>query len=109
MQRDDLLQHWTSAWTGGLWAAPWSKGLEDLTPQQAAWQPTSIKGEHRHSIWQIVNHMIFWREHDLQLLAGKKISNEEKQRLTFQPTPEPAEATPGNWRATVERFAQTHQ
>src|SRR5437870_7844591 len=56
MQRDDFLKLWTSAWTGGLWAAPWSKALDDLTPQEAAWQPTSLKGEHRHSIWQIVNH-----------------------------------------------------
>src|SRR5437762_4983574 len=99
MQRDDLLQHWTSAWTGGLWAAAWSKALADLSPQQAAWQPTSLKGEHRHSIWQIVNHMIFWREHDRRLLAGEKMSAEEKQQRNFEPTPDAAEATIQNWEA----------
>jgi hypothetical protein len=104
MTREALLQHWNSAWTGGLWAAPWSKVLDDLTPQQAAWQPTSSKSEKKHSIWQIVNHMIFWREHDLRSFAGDKPTAEEKKRRNFEPTPDPKSA---NWELTKSHFAQT--
>ena len=106
MNRDDLLRQWNDAWTGGLWAAPWGKALEDLTPQQAAWEPESVNGDKRHSIWQIVNHMIFWREHDIRSFAGDKPTAEEKQRRNFEPTPAP---TPAAWQATRQRFAQTQQ
>jgi uncharacterized damage-inducible protein DinB len=103
MHREDLLKHWNDAWTNGLWAAPWSKAIDDLTPAQAAWTPAPG----RHSIWQIVNHMIFWREHDLALLKAQKMSSEEKERRNFEPTPSPA--SDAAWRETKKRFAQTHQ
>src|SRR5437867_13313602 len=103
MNRHDLRQHWNDAWTGGLWAAPWNKMLDDLTPQQAAWEPKSLDGTPRHSIWQIVNHMIFWREHDLHTFAGDKPTTEEKQRRNFEPTPE---ATQQNWDAAKNHFAK---
>ena len=100
MQREDLLSHWDKAWTQGLWAAPWSKVLEGLTPQQAAWSPAP----NRHSIWQIVNHMIFWREHDLRTFAGDKPSADENQRRNFEPNPAP---TSENWETTKTHFAKT--
>ena len=100
MQREDLLSLWDKAWTDGLWAAPWSKALEGLTPQQAAWSPAP----NRHSIWQIVNHMIFWREHDLRTFAGDKPSAEEQQRRNFEPTPAP---TAEQWESTKKHFATT--
>jgi uncharacterized damage-inducible protein DinB len=104
MQRGDVLKHWNDAWKDGLWAAPWGKMLNDLTPQQAAWVPTSIDGATRHSIWQIVNHMIFWREHDLRTFKGDKPSPEEKKNRNFEPTPEP---TAANWETTKQHFAKT--
>jgi uncharacterized damage-inducible protein DinB len=103
MNRDDLLKHWNEAWKDGLWAAAWSKALDDLTPAQAAWSPAPG----RHSIWQIVNHMIFWREHDLALLKGQKISSEEKGRRNFEPAPSPPSAAA--WDATREHFAHAQQ
>lgn len=106
MNRDDLLKLWNDAWTSGLWAAPWSRAFDDLTPHQAAWSPKSVNGEKRHSIWQIVNHMIFWREHDVRSLAGDKPTADEKQRRNFEPTPPPAAAA---WDATKSRFAETQQ
>src|SRR5262245_47472670 len=106
MNREDLLHKWNDAWTDGLWAAPWGKALEDLTPEQAAWAPQSVNGDKRHSIWQIVNHMIFWREHDIRAFAGDKPSAEEKKQRNFEPTPPP---TPAAWQATKNKFAQTQQ
>jgi hypothetical protein len=60
--RELVIKWWDEAWTEGLWAAAWSKSLNDLTPAQAAWRPPATVGGERHSIWQLVLHMIFWRE-----------------------------------------------
>ena len=72
MQRDELLKLWNDAWTEGLWAAAWGKAIDDLTPAQATWTPAPG----RHSIWQIVNHVIFWREHDQ--LTGPLIDDDPR-------------------------------
>lgn len=102
MQRDDLLKHWNDAWTGGLWAAPWSKAIDDLTPVQAAWSPS----QGRHSIWQIVNHMIFWRDDALRALTNTRAKELERERRNFEA---PAEISPKAWDAVKRRFAETQQ
>ena len=103
MHRDDVLKHWNEAWTTGLWAAPWSKAVDDLTPAQAAWTPAPG----RNSIWQIVNHMNFWREYDLRTFAGNKPAAEEIKQHNFDVPPSPP--TDQAWNATKQRFAQTQQ
>src|SRR6187549_87035 len=67
MDRELLTKWWGEAWDEGLWAAAWGKAIDGLTAKQAATQPAPG----RKSIWQIVNHMIFWRENHLAQLAGK--------------------------------------
>lgn len=82
------------------WHGPIEALLVDLTVEQAAWTPAPG----RHSIWQIVRHMIFWREYVLAQLRGL-------------PPPEPAT---GNWSAPPaahdaawqqekERYGRIHQ
>ncbi len=80
MDRDTLLRHWNEAWREGLWAAPWSRALEGLTPAQAAWRPQP----ERHCIWQCVNHMLFWREVALRRLRGEKVEQSERQRRNWE-------------------------
>jgi hypothetical protein len=99
---------WNDAWTEGLWAASWSKSIDGLTPEQAAWSPAAG----RHSIWQIVLHMVFWRENELRRFAtGQAPSADEVAKLNF---PEVTDVTPGAWdqararlRATQEKLAAT--
>ena len=80
MDRESLLTWWNEAWDKGLWAASWKRSLEGLTGKQAAWRPSPD----RHSIWQITEHMIFWREGQLRVArGGPKSSEEEVQRLNF--------------------------
>jgi len=117
VQRNDLLKHWNDAWTGGLWYAPWGKALDDLTPQQAAWSPATASASasaggaasqpKRHSVWQIVNHMIFWREHALRSLIGDKPSPQEVERRNFELPP--AKPTAEAWESTRRRFAEAQQ
>ncbi len=84
--RDALLKTWDDAWTDGLWYASWSKVLDDLTPQQVAWSPAPK----RHSIWQIIDHMLFWREAAVRRATGGKLSDEEANSRNYRATPPPA-------------------
>jgi len=103
MDRELLLKMWNDAWETGLWAAAWSKVLADLTPQQAAWKP----GPDRHSIWQIVAHMVFWRENELRRMAsGQAPTDDEIQRLNF---PAIQDVTAEAWPQTYQRFAGTQR
>lgn len=104
MDRGWFLKQWDDAWTEGLWTASWSKSVEDLTPAQAAWKPAPG----RHSIWQIVEHMIFWREDTLErLLTGRgSLPDDELQRRNF---PEPPETSKAAWEAALARFRQSHE
>jgi hypothetical protein len=103
MQRSDLLKFWNDAWTEGLWAAAWSKSIDGLSPQQAAWKPAAG----RHSIWQIVHHMLFWREDALARLTGKGAPSEDDvARLNFL---EPADLTDAAWNATRDRLRRSQE
>lgn len=42
---------------GWQWQPPLSTALDGLTAAQAAWKPSP----ERHSIWQIVRHLILWK------------------------------------------------
>lgn len=104
--RKHLATWWNDAWTAGLWAAAWSKSINDLTPAQAAWQPRDVNGKARHSIWQHISHMIFWREDALRRLTDPtKPSEEALARLNFPTNPDAT--SPGAsraWEDTRARF-----
>lgn len=101
-----LTQWWSDAWNEGLWAASWSKSIADLTPAQANWSPAPG----RKSIWQIVLHMVFWRENSLRRLApetlGQKPTAEEIERFNFPAITDTSETA---WSAARARFEETQQ
>lgn len=104
--RQLLASWWASAWSEGLWAAPWPKALEGLTPEQAAWQPRGPGDERRHSIWQHVLHMLFWREDALRRLTDAVPPTKELvASLNF---PEVADVSQPAWDATIARFKASH-
>lgn len=103
MDRRSLTKFWNDAWTEGLWAASWKKSVDRLTAEQAAWKPA----EARHSIWQMVSHMIFWRENELERIkTGKEPTKEQIERFNF---PEPAPTTKAAWEGTLRKFEETQQ
>lgn len=102
MKRSELAQWWDEAFNEGTWWAAWRLALEGLTAQEAAWQPAPG----RHSIWQIVNHMIHWHEYFVhRVRGGAPMDETELERLNWRPTPEVNEAS---WQNTRERFATSH-
>src|SRR5204862_118909 len=83
--------------------APWEKSVADLSPEQAAWKPSP----ERHSIWQIVLHINFWRENELRRTeTGEKPTAEQIARLNF---PEPGAVTPSAWDEARQRLVQTQE
>ncbi len=102
MQSINILHWWDAAWDEGLWYAPWSKAIDGLTAAQAAWSPAPG----RHSIWAILNHICFWREHALRTLRGDRPAPDEVERRNFE---SPDEITEPAWHATRQRFASLHE
>ena len=108
--RELAVKWWDEAWNEGLWAASWAKSLEGLTPEQAAWRPPAAPGAGvgpRHSIWQIVEHMVFWRETGLGRLEGG--GSPTKEELAAKNFPEPREVTAAAWEASRRRLLQTQE
>lgn len=98
IEQEALIELWDSAWREGLWAAPWSKALEGLTASQAAWKPHLG----RHSIWQNVHHLLFWRQVTLRLARGESRPDDAETR--HRNWEEPAETNEGAWRETVRQY-----
>ncbi len=94
---------WSEAWQTGLWAASWSASVAGLTPQQAAWKPASG----RNSIWQIVEHLMFWRGNAIRKSqTGQGPSDDAIRAGNF---PEPADVSEAAWRRIVERFEESQR
>lgn len=103
IERDDMIKGWDTAWQSGLWAAPWSRALEGLTAQQAAWKP----GPQRHSVWQSVYHLLFWRDVTLRQTRGEpRPDDAETERRNWE---EPTDMSPAAWQKMVGRYEASHQ
>jgi len=91
------------AWADGLWSASWSKSLEGLTAEQAAWSP----GEGRHSIWQLVLHMVYWRERHLRRIeTGQPQPDDDLATLNWPVLTGVSEPA---WAEARARFESTQQ
>lgn len=102
MDRALLAKCYRDFWSEGLWAAPWSKALVDLAPQQALFKPAAG----RKSIWQIVSHVTFWRDYHLDRLNGSgKLSDEQVMARQYA---EPDHPTPGDWSDAQTRLRASH-
>lgn len=106
MDREQVAKMWKEAWSDGLWYTPWGKAVEDLSPEQAAWQP--MPG--RHSIWQLVNHIVFWQDYTLRSARGQKPDRETFAReLEVRNWEGPAEITPAAWAEAKRRFQASYE
>jgi uncharacterized damage-inducible protein DinB len=101
MTRDELLKLWDDAWTEGLWAASWGRSIEGLTPEQAAWTPAPG----RHSIWQIVLHLCFWRDATLPRMRGQPGASDEAIARENYPTID--RVTAEAWAAARQRLRES--
>jgi hypothetical protein len=100
MDRSSFVKLYEDLWSNGLWAAPWSKAVADLSPQQAAWKPAA----ERKSAWQIVSHVTFWRNYFLQKLKNPdmKMPEEEILRQQWAVPDQPTDAAWSDARKNLE-------
>ena len=61
-----LIDHLEYTFEKEAWQPPLATAVQGLTAEQAAWKPSP----ERHSIWQIVRHVILWKRDVLQAWAG---------------------------------------
>jgi hypothetical protein len=99
--RSLVASFWNKAWSEGLWAASWSKSIDGLTPEQAAWTPAPG----RHSIWQIVLHMIFWRNNELRRFSGGPAPSAEE--VAAHNFPVVTDVSAAAWNETRARFRES--
>jgi uncharacterized damage-inducible protein DinB len=78
------------------WFVPVSDALAGLTAEQASWND----GDDNHSIWQIVNHLIFWNERWLMRFRGEVPPKMEGENSgTFS-----GAGSEGEWKKTVKKL-----
>jgi hypothetical protein len=96
-----LLDHLTYTFEKESWQPPLGQAVEGLTAAQAAWKPSPD----RHSIWQIVRHVILWKEGVLDAWGGNVPDYREFERADW------AEASGDDptWQADVRRLHDVTQ
>ncbi len=90
----------SDALTGRGAHAETAESLDGLTPEQAgAFVPGSP-----HTIFQTVNHLIYWHDFALAWLAGDKPATPEHAALSWPGTAVPADEA--EWQQAVARFRE---
>ncbi len=103
MLHEHLVEQWDLAWDGDGWHASWTKALGDLSALQAAWVPDGA----RHSIWQLVNHVVFWRNVTLNKAEGLPTPSEaECNQRNFEA---PADVSEDAWSNTKQALEDSYR
>jgi len=98
MNRTNLQTLWNDLHTQNTWVTGANNALAGLTPEQAAWKPAP----ERHSIWQLVNHLIFWHTYHLaHTRTGGTLPREQVMERNWQ---EPTTTSDDAWRQTLASY-----
>jgi uncharacterized damage-inducible protein DinB len=98
-----LLQGWDSCYEKEEWNPPLTDVLSGLTAEQANWRPV---GEHVNTIWETLNHLIFYKERLLKRLIGEEI--DYPVGVTNDDTFLGASTSEEDWQNTQERLKAVH-
>ena len=94
MSKEILLEQFAACYDENGWFVALLKALEGVTADQAAWKPENVD----NSIWENVNHLIFWNERWLQRYRGELNKPEDvENKGTFH-------SGETDWQATLEKL-----
>ncbi len=94
MNRDILLEQHTACYDENNWFVAVKNAIDGLTAEQAAWKPAGAD----NSIWEEVNHLIFWNERWLQRFRGELNEPQDVENTgTFK-------SDEHDWQATVDKL-----
>ncbi|WP_276354910.1 DinB family protein [Cohnella caldifontis] len=99
-----LLQGWDYAYDKEDWYPPLADALRGIDAAEAAWKPESSSV---NSIWQTVNHMIFYKERLLKRLTGEE--TEYPKGVTNDDTFSVDETGDQAWNETLARLDRVHR
>lgn len=84
MNRTDLLLRMLdTTYDNESWYAPFKHAIEGLTAEQASWRPT---GDTTKSVWENVNHLIYYKERLAANLDGRELPQNLDGDETFNLT-----------------------
>ena len=106
MSKAVLLEQFTACYDEDNWFVAIKTALDGVTAEQAVWKPAGVD----NSIWENVNHIVFWNERWLQRYRGELTYPEDIENTgTFksgetdwQKTLEKLDAVMDEWRANLE-------
>ncbi|TGB03599.1 DinB family protein [Halobacillus salinus] len=104
MSRNELLLNvLDSTFDKEHWYAPFKNATEGLTAEQATWTPS---GESTKSIWENVNHLLYYKERLAVTMEGGEWKNDLDGDETFHLTDQPQ--SDEEWNQVVERAKEAH-
>lgn len=86
----------------GLWAHSMLDALEGVTAEQAAWKAAGLQPQRAHSIWEIVQHVTYWKGFLVQRLDGSTAKFSDEESWVVEETSEEA------WTKAIARLKRTH-
>lgn len=106
MNKEVLLEQFTACYDENAWFVSLKTVLDGVSAEQAAWKPENVN----NSIWETVNHIVFWNERWLQRYRGElnepqDVDNDttfESDETDWQATLEKLWAVMDEWRAKLE-------
>lgn len=85
------------------WYAPLKHAIEGITAEHATWRPT---GEATKTIWENVNHLIYYKERLIAKMEGREWPHHLDGDQTFNLTSQSKEDN--EWKEVVERAKKAH-
>lgn len=99
--KDLLVTHLEYSFEKEGWQPPLWMAVQGLTAEQGAWKPSP----ERHSIWQIVRHVVWWKRGVLKAWAGDPPSNETLVEEDWKEV----KGTQAEWVADVNALRETYE
>jgi uncharacterized damage-inducible protein DinB len=94
MKREILLEQHSACYDQNNWFVSLKTVLDGVTAEQAGWKPDGVE----NSIWNTVNHLIFWNDRWLQRYRGELNEPQDVDNdTTFQ-------SDETDWNATLQKL-----
>jgi uncharacterized damage-inducible protein DinB len=94
MNREILLEQFKACYDENNWFVALKNALAGVTPEQAAWKPETLD----NSIWESVNHLIYWNERYLKIWRKEMLDPQDvENKGTFK-------SDETDWNTTLEKL-----
>ena len=103
-QNTFLLQLLDDGFSGSAWHGTTVRGsIRGLTARQAAWKPSP----ERHSVWELVLHIAYWKYAVWRRLTGSRLGSFPRDGSNWLPAPAPGGDKA--WKADIGLLTDQHE